>query len=55
MITFFENPQKTLFAVQSSQTLAAEDILKLEWLFGKAKLIKQEKINLEFFQEDIPA
>ncbi|MCB0497739.1 MAG: phosphoribosylformylglycinamidine synthase [Cyclobacteriaceae bacterium] len=48
MITFFENPQKTLFAVQSSQTLAAEDILKLEWLFGKAKLIKQEKISGEY-------
>ena len=48
MIIFFENPKKTVFAVQSSLELSSSDISKLEWLFGGAKLLNSDKISEEY-------
>lgn len=44
MIFFFESPQKLIYGVQVPQPLSTEDIEKLTWLFGEAKLIQGEKV-----------
>ncbi|OOG73043.1 phosphoribosylformylglycinamidine synthase [Algoriphagus sp. A40] len=45
MIFFFESPQKLIYGVQVPQPLSTEDIEKLTWLFGEAKLIQGEKVT----------
>ena len=44
MISFFQTNHKTIYAVQSEKKIPAEGISKLEWLFGNAKLISEDKI-----------
>ncbi len=39
MIQFFENENGLIYAVQTHKTLTADDIAKLNWLFGNAQLI----------------
>jgi len=45
MIQFFRTPAQHLYAVQSNQALAADDVKKLEWLFGEAVLLHQETVE----------
>ena len=45
MISFFQTNHKTIYAVQSEKKIPNEGISKLEWLFGNAKLITEEKIK----------
>ena len=45
MISFFQTNHKTIYAVQSEKKIPTEGISKLEWLFGNAKLISEEKIK----------
>ena len=45
MISFFQTNQKTIYAVQSEKKIPFEGISKLEWLFGNAKLITDDKIK----------
>jgi len=45
MISFFQTNHKTIYAVQSEKIIPAEGISKLEWLFGNAKLVSEEKIK----------
>ncbi len=44
MISFFQTNHKTIYAVQSEKKIPTEGISKLEWLFGNAKLISEDKI-----------
>jgi phosphoribosylformylglycinamidine synthase len=48
MIHFFGNQTKTVFAVQSQNELSAEDISKLNWLFGNAHKIEKSVLT-DFF------
>ncbi len=48
MITFFKNPDKTVFAVQSSSQLNKENIAKLAWLFGNASTIDSDNLEGKF-------
>jgi len=48
MIHFFGNQTTTVFAVQSQNELSAEDILKLNWLFGNAHKIEKSALT-DFF------
>jgi len=45
MIQFFRTPAQHIYAVQSAQPLAADDVRKLEWLFGEAVLLNQETVE----------
>jgi phosphoribosylformylglycinamidine synthase len=45
MIQFFRTPAQHLYAVQSAQPIAVDDVRKLEWLFGEATLLKQETVD----------
>jgi len=45
MIHFFRTNAHHLFAVQSNQLLSAEDVRKLEWLFGEAVLQVQQSVD----------
>jgi phosphoribosylformylglycinamidine synthase len=45
MISFFQTNHKTIYAVQSEKIIPIEVISKLEWLFGNAKLVSEEKIK----------
>ncbi|MEI8085845.1 MAG: phosphoribosylformylglycinamidine synthase [Paludibacter sp.] len=45
MIQFFRTPAQHLYAVQSNQPLAADDVRKLEWLFGEAVLLNQQTVE----------
>lgn len=45
MIQFFRTPAQHLYAVQTAQPLAADDVRKLEWLFGEAALLNQETVD----------
>ncbi len=45
MISFFQTNHKTIYAVQSEKKIPIEGISKLEWLFGNAKLISEDKIK----------
>ena len=45
MISFFQTNHKTIYAVQSEKIIPIEGISKLEWLFGNAKLVSEEKIK----------
>jgi phosphoribosylformylglycinamidine synthase len=48
MIHFFENQSKTVFAVQTQNPISAEDISKLNWLFGNAYKI-EKSVLADFF------
>nr|WP_262497577.1 phosphoribosylformylglycinamidine synthase [Pedobacter africanus] len=48
MIYFFSSQSKTVFALQTERELNANDITKLEWLFGGAKLQQETTLN-DFF------
>ncbi|MXN92970.1 phosphoribosylformylglycinamidine synthase [Flavobacterium sp. Sd200] len=48
MIHFFGNQTNTVFAVQSQNQLSAEDISKLNWLFGDAHKIEKSVLT-DFF------
>ncbi|MFZ4860831.1 phosphoribosylformylglycinamidine synthase [Sphingobacterium sp. Mn56C] len=48
MIYFFENPSNTVYSVQSVTSLSQEDINKLNWLFGNAKLLNDQTLNHYF-------
>ncbi|MNK06456.1 Phosphoribosylformylglycinamidine synthase [compost metagenome] len=48
MIHFFGNQTSTVFAVQSQNELSAEDISKLNWLFGNAHKIEKSVLT-DFF------
>ncbi len=45
MIHFFENETNTVFAVQSQKEFSAEDISKLNWLFGNSNKIYKSVLN----------
>jgi phosphoribosylformylglycinamidine synthase len=45
MIHFFENLTNTVFAVQSQKDFTAEDISKLNWLFGNSNKIDKSVLN----------
>ncbi|GGH03778.1 phosphoribosylformylglycinamidine synthase [Parapedobacter pyrenivorans] len=44
MIHFFVNPKNTVYGVQTESALAAEDISKLNWLFGNATKLNEETV-----------
>lgn len=48
MITFFKNTNNTVFAVQSSSSLASENFAKLEWLLGNASRLKSNSLDGKF-------
>ncbi|PTS94455.1 hypothetical protein DBR27_17765, partial [Flavobacterium sp. HMWF030] len=48
MIHFFGNNANKVFAVQSENELPAEDILKLNWLFGGAGKLKNHILKDRF-------
>ncbi|MDF2157080.1 phosphoribosylformylglycinamidine synthase [Algoriphagus sp. CAU 1675] len=48
MIFFFESPQKLVYAVQTPQPFASEDIEKLTWLFGGAKALAASSLAGKF-------
>src|SRR5690606_35201682 len=48
MIHFFVNPKNTVYGVQTKSALAAEDISKLNWLFGNATKIDTESVTGHF-------
>ncbi|MEZ4838662.1 phosphoribosylformylglycinamidine synthase [Flavobacterium sp.] len=48
MIHFFGNESNTIFAVQSQNELSAQDIAKLNWLFGNTSKIEKSVIT-DFF------
>jgi len=45
MILFFGNSKDTVFAVQVLQDLKAEDLKKLQWLFGNSPLVNGDIIK----------
>ena len=45
MIYFFRNKLEEIIAVQSGGELSAEDISKLEWLFGEAVRIEADRVD----------
>ena len=45
MILFFKTTAATIIAVDSIVDFSTEDIKKLVWLFGEAKLLKNEVVN----------
>ncbi|AWA30441.1 phosphoribosylformylglycinamidine synthase [Flavobacterium magnum] len=48
MVHFFGNESGTVFAVQTQETLSAENISKLNWLFGDAHKIEKSVLT-DFF------
>ncbi len=48
MIHFFGNESATVFAVQSQNELSAQDISKLNWLFGNTNKIEKSVLT-DFF------
>lgn len=48
MIHFFVNPKNTVYGVQTQSALAAEDISKLNWLFGNAAKLDEETVTGHF-------
>ncbi len=45
MIHFFSNSAGEIIAVQSHETLSPQDISKLQWLFGEAKLVEESPVQ----------
>src|SRR5690606_8943978 len=48
MIHFFVNPKNTVYGVQTESALAADDIAKLNWLFGNATKIDGDAVTGSF-------
>ncbi|EAZ79287.1 phosphoribosylformylglycinamidine synthase [Algoriphagus machipongonensis] len=48
MIFFFESPQNLIYAVQTPQPFAPEDVQKLIWLFGEAKALETNNVEGKF-------
>lgn len=48
MIIFFENPSQTVYAVQTLLEFSNEDIQKLNWLFGHAKILGEDTMTGTF-------
>jgi phosphoribosylformylglycinamidine synthase len=48
MISFFGNQNNTIFAVQTQSQISAQDISKLNWLFGNSSQIEKSLIE-DFF------
>lgn len=48
MIFFFQTPQRNIFALQIERQLTAEEITKLNWLFGGSSLL-QESLLTNFY------
>ena len=48
MIHFFGTPQRIIFAVQITESLAESDIPKLSWLFGNQPLLKDQAVTGHF-------
>ncbi|RZK48923.1 MAG: phosphoribosylformylglycinamidine synthase [Pedobacter sp.] len=44
MIHFFSGKSKQLYVLQTAQTLSAEDITKLNWLFGETQLLNEDSL-----------
>ncbi len=44
MILFFKTPHENIIAVQTAESLSAENIEKLLWLFGGAEWLNQEQL-----------
>ena len=45
MILFFRTPNQNVIATEVKQTLSAEDIQKLCWLYGEATVEKEENLS----------
>ena len=48
MIHFFENPTNTVFVVQTTNQISAQDISKLKWLFANSNKIEKSVLT-DFF------
>ncbi len=48
MVTFFQTPDGKIIAAQTQTNIPAADILKLNWLFGEATVIKSNTIGGTF-------
>src|SRR3546814_5865107 len=48
MIHFFVNSKNTVYGVQTQSALTAEDIVKLNWLFGHATKIEGDAVAGDF-------
>ncbi|WP_126971960.1 phosphoribosylformylglycinamidine synthase [Gynurincola endophyticus] len=48
MIHFFVNPKDLVYGVQTENTPSAEDIQKLNWLFGNAQKLDETTVNRTF-------
>src|SRR5690554_6385952 len=48
MIFFIEKPSRTIYGVQAAHALSKEDISKLNWLFGNARLMEETAIERTF-------
>ncbi|PRD48149.1 phosphoribosylformylglycinamidine synthase [Sphingobacterium haloxyli] len=44
MIHFFVNPSRTVYGVQTQNDLSAEDISRLNWLFGNAEKLDEQTL-----------
>lgn len=45
MISFFRTPSKSVIAVESEQAFSSEDVKKLCWLFGEAKVESEDNLH----------
>lgn len=45
MIHFFMNPSRIVYGVQTQNDLSAEDISRLNWLFGNAKKLDEQTLD----------
>ncbi|MDD4199734.1 MAG: phosphoribosylformylglycinamidine synthase, partial [Paludibacter sp.] len=48
MIQFFQTASQHIYAVQSVQTLSEQDIQKLSWLFGNARMLEQQTLDSNY-------
>ena len=48
MILFFQEVPEKIIVVGTSISLSNQDISRLEWLFGNARLLKKETISKNF-------
>ncbi|WP_121665735.1 phosphoribosylformylglycinamidine synthase [Mesonia aquimarina] len=48
MILFFGNPSQTVYTVQTHQKISAENIEKLQWLFGHSPQIQETTLKGDF-------
>jgi len=48
MIFFFQSSSEKIYGLESQITLPSDSILKLNWLFGAAKLLDKENLEGEY-------